>query len=384
MSSCQSAFARFGAVTQTAFGQGPSEAVFDGTYACQQQVMDALSDYQDACGKDRVRTLTGDYSDTQSLQSFCFQKKAVVLMIPGESGTLSAPTQVQSTSADPGFQFPTSITAAPPASSVPPIASSVPVGAGPVAAASNSIALYAGIGAGIAFVVIVAIVFFASQKRRKEQAALERLQMPYTYHSDAQKAYNMPSMPDYNLSATVPVPTPQPKVNLQYPAESIRSSESQYSSGKIPVPSSMGDEKSSTWNAAATPISALVSDEKRSMMNASYVPANSSNEKQRDHFPSDGSVALDMAAPQVSATLDPIEWSVSDVVAWARAIPHFGDKLGNIMLEFQINGRVLMGLTRDSMKEELRLVFGEVAQLEAGIAQLRGVQGEGLPPSYDA
>ncbi|KAJ3234469.1 hypothetical protein HDU78_005830 [Chytriomyces hyalinus] len=357
MSSCLTASARFSAVTQDAFARARGDAAFDGTYACQQQIMDALSDYQDAC-KDTVRTLTGDYSDTQSLQSFCLQKTGIKLTIPGASGTLSAPTQVQSTSTD--FAFRTS-------STLPPTASSVPAGAGPAAAASNSIALYAGIGAAITFAVIAAILCIASQKRRKDQAALERLQMPYTYQP--QKAYNMPSMPGYILSAPMPVPTPQPAANLQYPADPTKSSENQYTDAKVPVPLSTGDDKSS------------------SMMNASYVPANYPNEKQRDNIPSDGSIALDTAVPQVPGTLDPNEWSVSEVVAWARAIPHVGTKLGNIMLEYQVSGRVLMGLTRDSMKDELGLVFGEVTQLEAGIAQLRGellVQEEGLPPSYDA
>ncbi|KAJ3383784.1 hypothetical protein HDU80_001150 [Chytriomyces hyalinus] len=371
MSSCLSASARFSAVTHDAFSRARGDAAFDGTYACQQQVMDALSDYQDAC-KETVRTLTGDYSDTQSLQSFCLQKAGINLTIPGASGTLSAPTQVQSTSTD--FAFRTS-------SSLPPVASSVPVGAGPAAAASNSIALYAGIGAAITFAVIAAIVCFASQKRRKDQAALERLQMPYTYQQDSQKAYNMPSIPGYNLSATMPVPTPQSAANLQHPADPIESSESQYTD---PIKLS---ESQYTAAKVPVPLSTTGDDKSRSMMNASYVPANYSNEKQRDNVPSDGSIALDMAVPQVPGSIDPNEWSVSEVVAWARAIPHVGTKLGNIMLEYQVSGRVLMGLTRDSMKDELGLVFGEVTQLEAGIAQLRGellVQEQGLPPSYDA
>ncbi|KAJ3236425.1 hypothetical protein HDU81_010808 [Chytriomyces hyalinus] len=375
MSSCVSAHGRFGAVTTEAFGRASNEAAFDGTHACEQQVMDALSDYQAAC--DKVDTLTGDYSDTKSLQSFCLQKKGIRLAIPGESGTVSVQTQVLPTSTDSGFLFRTSSSAAAPT------ASSVPAGAGAVAATSNSIALYAGIGAGIAFVVIGVIVCLVSQKRRK-QASLERLEMEYTYQPNSQKVYNMPSAPHYPLSGTAAVPTPPPPAaNLQHPAEPIKSSENQDSSGKIPIPSSSGEEKSNTLGGVAIPISAPPSKDKSSMMNASYVTSTSSNEKQRDN----GSNSLDMSVPQVTATLNPNEWSVSEVVAWARDIPHFGTKIGNIMLEYQVSGRVLMGLTRDSMKDELGLVFGEVSQLEASIAQLRGellAQEQGLPPSYDA
>ncbi|KAJ3224237.1 hypothetical protein HDU78_011027, partial [Chytriomyces hyalinus] len=96
---------------------------------------------------------------------------------------------------------------------------------------------------------------------------------------------------------------------------------------------------------------------------------------------------LNVTVPPVPVTSDPNDWSVIEVAAWARAIPHFGDKFGNIMVEYQVSGSVLMGLTRDSMKDELGLVFGEVTQLEASIAQLRRgllMQDEGLPPGYDA
>ncbi|KAJ3242464.1 hypothetical protein HDU81_003170 [Chytriomyces hyalinus] len=148
--------------------------------------------------------------------------------------------------------------------------------------------------------------------------------------------------------------------------------------------------------------SAPVSDKKRNMMNAAYSTPTFSNDKQRgiimsgpktNQFlagnvkPHQDSSALEMFEPSVPVPSDPNNWSVPEVEAWARTLPHFGNKLGNIMLEFQINGHVLMGLTRDSMKDELSLVFGEIAQLETDIARLRGrqrLQEEGLPPRYDA
>ncbi|KAJ3236424.1 hypothetical protein HDU81_010807 [Chytriomyces hyalinus] len=385
-SKCQSASARFTSANTDAIVQATTSAIVDGTYLCLQPVMDALADYQAACGKDHVKTLSSNFSDTQSLQSFCLQTTGVALAIAGESGTLLAQTQVQSTvttSIVSGFQFHTSSTVSPtPTLSVPDVS-------GLVATANNSVVLYAGIGATTMFILIVSIGCFARQRRRN-QAALKQLQMPHAYPQDSNKAYSVPGIPRYNLSATTAaVPVPPPAEKLQYTAQPIQSSGSQYSSGKVSTPSS-----SKLNDLPTTPISAPVSDEKTSMMNAAYVSATHSNVK----VPSDGSNILasniadagktiDMTVPQGPVTSNPNEWSVAEVVAWARTIPHFGSKLGGIMLEYQVSGHVLMGLTRDSMKDELGLVFGEVTQLETSIAQLQvgsSVQENGLPPSYDA
>ncbi|KAJ3391661.1 hypothetical protein HDU80_011002, partial [Chytriomyces hyalinus] len=242
-----------------------------------------------------------------------------------------------------------------------------------------------------------AIVFFVTRNRRK-QAAIERLnQMPHEDLQDEHKGYD--ALNDtLSINATVASPVAPPAINIHKHAEEIHSSESQKSSGKICIPSS------SSWDALPTPISDSSPGpvSKSSIMNAAYVTPTYPGDKKRaivtpdarnpqqfivaDSMPYHVANALEISQPPVLVTLDPHKWSVAEVEAWARALPHFGNKLGNIMLEYQINGRVLMGLTRDSMKEELGLVFGEVSQLEADIAQLRGellVQEEGSPPDYD-
>ncbi|KAJ3234470.1 hypothetical protein HDU78_005831 [Chytriomyces hyalinus] len=283
-------------------------------------------------------------------------------------------------------------------STVSPTSSSVPAAAGfSTVSESNSIGLYAGVGVGIVVVVIAAIVFFVTRNRRK-QAAIERLnQIPHEDLQDQHKGYD--TLNDtLSINATVASPVAPPAINLHKHAEEIHSSESQKSSGKICIPSS------SSWDALATPISDSSPGpvSKSSIMNAAYVTPTYPGDKKRAIVTPDGSNtqqfivadsrpyhvgnALEILQPPVLVTLDPYKWSVAEVEAWARGLPHFGNKLGNIMLEYQINGRVLMGLTRDSMKEELGLVFGEVSQLEADIAQLRGellVREEGSPPDYD-
>ncbi|KAJ3266609.1 hypothetical protein HDU77_000160 [Chytriomyces hyalinus] len=470
MSSCQSAFARFAAVKQDAFGRGGSAAAFDGTYVCEQQFMDALGAYQNACGKDQVRTLTGDYSDTQGLQSFCLQKKGIMLAIPEDPVPPPSPVQttdqpVQPTvqppvqppvqspiqteqpvqpvqpgqpvqSVDPSVQVnpgqpsqgaqpqtlqPTNaagsaaVPSAGAASSATagngfrfggsPAAPTSAVPAGGVGSAagdgSNSTGLYAGIGV-VAVIAVLAVAAFVTtqQRRRRKQAAIDRLrQMPNPY---TQQPYVMQG---YTNSSPALVP---PMLNVPSVVGGIRTSGSHYSSGKTPfnAPSSgAGDDRSSTWNVFTAPIPAPALDEKSSMMNAAYAARSTptiSSSRQRDSLLSDGSnvqrfntvashaVSADRSSvslPPVPTSSDPNQWTVAEVEAWARGLPHFGDKLGNIMLEYQINGRVLMGLDRNAMKDELGLVFGEVSQLEADIAQLRGqlpVQEEGLPPGYDA
>ncbi|KAI8832279.1 hypothetical protein BJ741DRAFT_614905 [Chytriomyces cf. hyalinus JEL632] len=263
---------------------------------------------------------------------------------------------------------------------------------------SNSIGLYAGVGVGIAGVIIAAVVFFVTQNQRK-RAAIERLhQMPHEDLQDQHKGYD--ALNDtLSINANVASPTAPPAINLHSHADAIHSSESQKLSGKIQFPAS------SSWDVLATPISdaspAPVS--KISLMNAVYVTPTYRGDEKRDIVTSDGprstqqfivadsrpyhvGNALEIPQPPVLVTMDPSKWSVAEVEAWARALPHFGNKLGNIMLEYQINGRVLMGLTRNTMKDELGLVFGEVSQLAADIAQLRdaSLSEAGLPPGYDA
>ncbi|KAJ3236421.1 hypothetical protein HDU81_010804 [Chytriomyces hyalinus] len=484
MSSCQSAFASWGAADQGAFGQADTTSAFDGTYACQQQVMDALAAYQAACGRDQVRTLTSNYSDTQSLQSFCMQKKGVMLSIPADPVQPPPPTTQQPPpvqTSDQPVQPPVQSPVQPPVQSPvqPPVqtgqpvqpsqpgqpvdtavqvnpgqpsqggqrqtlqpsnavggqssagaavrtagaASSVtgangfrftgsaasPTSAVPVAGGgsvadngSNSTGLYAGIGVAAAVAVLgVAAFVVRQQRRRRKEDAIDRLrQIPNSYSERERQPYGM-----HGYTASTPASAP-PMLNVPSVAGGVRTSGSQYSSGKTPfnAPSSgAGDDRSSTLHvfAAVPPL-----DEKSSMMNAAYAPRSTptiSSSRQRDSLLSDGFNAqrVNTAAsypvsayrsspslPPVPTTSDPNQWTVAEVEAWARSLPHFGNKLGDVMLEYQINGRVLMGLDRDAMKDELGLVFGEVSQLEADIAQLRGGlvgvrDEEGLPPDYD-
>ncbi|KAJ3230320.1 hypothetical protein HDU78_008491 [Chytriomyces hyalinus] len=410
MSSCQSAYGSFAAVNQDAFGRAGSAAKLDGSYVCEQQVMDALAAYQNACAKDQVRTLTRDYSDTQSLQSFCLQKKGILLAIPADPPSPVQTTDQQSPvqspiqtlqPADPSVQVnpaqpqtlqPTNAVggecsgAALPSAGV---TSSVTAGNGlrltASAAAPTSTAravrveptdLYTAIGVtvGVATLLFVGVV------------VAKQIPNPYT-----EQPY---IMQEYTNSPPALVP---PVLNVPSVAGGIRTSGSQLTGA--------GDDRSSTRNVFTAPIRAPALDERSSMMNAAYAARSTptiSSSRQRDSLLSDGSnmqhfntvashaVSIDQLSvplPPVSTTSDPNEWTAEEVEAWARSLPHFGDKLGNIMLEYQINGRVLMGLDRNAMKDELGLVFGEVSQLEADIAQLRGelpVQEEGLPPVYDA
>ncbi|KAJ3236422.1 hypothetical protein HDU81_010805 [Chytriomyces hyalinus] len=295
------------------------------------------------------------------------------------------------------------------------ISSAVPAGAGSsLADESNSTGLYVGVGVGIAVVVIAAIAFFVTRNRRKQAAALERLhQAPHEDLQDQHKGYD--ALNDtLSINATVASPAAQAAVNLHTHVDAI---DTQHFNGKAPVPSSsswnpqhkgydtaidvgkvpvapsVGENRNTAWNAykASAPSPAPVS--KSSMMNAAYVPptyrkSETDGAQQfivADSTPYHVGNAQEVSQPPHLVTSDPSKWSVAEVEAWARALPHFGSKIGNIMLEYQINGRVLMGLTRDSMKDELGLVFGEVAQLEADIAVLRavGVREDGLPPGYD-
>ncbi|KAJ3231477.1 hypothetical protein HDU78_007703 [Chytriomyces hyalinus] len=423
MSSCQSAYGSFAAVNQDAFGRAGSAAKLDGSYVCEQQVMDTLAAYQNAFAKDQVRTLTRDYSDTQSLQSFCLQKKGILLAIPADPPSPVQTTDQQSPvqspiqtlqPADPSVQVnpaqprtlqPTNAvggersgTALPSAG----VTSSVTAGNGRLtasAAAPTSTAravtdgttdLYTAIGitVGVATLLFVGVVV-AKERWWREQTAIRRSQqMPNPY---TEQPY---IMQEYTNSPPALVP---PVLNVPSVAGGIRTSGSQLTGA--------GDDRSSTKNAFTAPIRAPALDERSSMMNAAYAARSTptiSSSRQRDSLLSDGSnmqhfntvashaVSMDQSSvplPPVSTTSDPNEWTAEEVEAWARSLPHFGDKLGNIMLEYQINGRVLMGLDRNAMRDELGLVFGEVSQLEADIAQLRGdlpVQEEGLPPVYVA
>ncbi|KAJ3231475.1 hypothetical protein HDU78_007701 [Chytriomyces hyalinus] len=292
-------------------------------------------------------------------------------------------------------------------SNVSPTASSVPASAGSsTVSENNSIGLYVGVGVGIAVAIIAAVVFLVTRSRRKDSERLR--QVP---HEDLQHQHKAYDTAIDSLSTTVASPAVAVAISLDNHTDAAHSSESQGSSDRVHIASSIGDNRSSAWD-ATIPIPASsrapALDTKLGIMNAAYAAPTYPIDKKRDIFTTDGATtsrqfivadsklqhhvgnAREIPHPPSPApapgTLDPNEWGVSEVVAWARAIPHFGTKLGNIMLEYQVSGHVLMGLTRDSMKDELGLVFGEVTHLEAGIAQLRGllVQDEGLPPGYDA
>ncbi|KAJ3391659.1 hypothetical protein HDU80_011000 [Chytriomyces hyalinus] len=486
--SCIDAFANWGSVRQAAFGSADNASALDGTYVCQQQVMDALAAYVAACGSN-ASTQTNDYSGPQSLQTFCMQRKGIQLSVPVVSNPPApspdppvqpSPNQpVPTTAAPQPSQQPQPVQPVPSQNSAQPVQPVQPIqptqgssqpdqpnqpapttaGAGSgqpqstaagairssdasnnrntvsfnngVAGVQTSTLRFGGntaspttaasigsssgqsssmgllLGVGVAMIVVLVIVGLVIRRRRQPDIvvpmptiSLEHQNQPYS------NTHNYTS----NTPATSSISQPQIRL-IPSPSDVIRSS-GQYSSEKTPFnapPSSIGDDRSSNWESFAAPIvapaPALYLDEKSSMMNAVYAarstPTNSSS-RQRDSLLSDGSnvqrfntvashaVSADRSSvslPPVPTSSDPNEWSVAEVEAWARALPHFGDKLGNVMLEYRINGRVLMGLTRDTMKDELGLVFGEVTQLEAYIAQLRGellVQEEGLPPSYDA
>ncbi|KAJ3266608.1 hypothetical protein HDU77_000159 [Chytriomyces hyalinus] len=482
--SCMDAFVNWGSVLQSAFGSADNAAVQDGTYACKQQVMDALAAYVAACGSN-ASTQTDDYSGPQSLQTFCMQRKGIQLSVPGVSNPPAAspdppiqpsPNQpVPTTAASQPSQQPQPVQSVPSQNSVQPVQPVQPTqgpsqpdqpnqpapttaGAGngqpqstaagairssdasnnrntvsfnngvagvqtstlrfggntasPTTAASvgsssgQSSSMGLILGVGVTMIVVLVIVGLVIRRRRQPDVVVP---MPTISLEHQNQPYSTMHNYTYSTPATSSISQPQIRL-IPSPPDAIRSS-GQYGSEKTPFnapPSSIGDDRSSNWESFAAPIVAPSSapnlDEKSSMMNAVYAarstPTNSSS-RQGNSLLSDGSnvqrfntvashaVSADRSSvslPPIPASSDPNEWSVAEVEAWARALPHFGDKLGNVMLEYRINGRVLMGLTRDTMKDELGLVFGEVTQLEADIAQLRGellVREEGSPPDYD-
>ncbi|KAI8832281.1 hypothetical protein BJ741DRAFT_291043 [Chytriomyces cf. hyalinus JEL632] len=113
--SCFDAFGNWGRVRQSAFGNADNASALDGTYACNQQVMDALAAYVAACGSN-ASTQTDAFSDPQSLQSFCMQRKGIQLSVPAVSNPPAPspdPPIQPSPSPDPSPNQPAPTTAAP-------------------------------------------------------------------------------------------------------------------------------------------------------------------------------------------------------------------------------------------------------------------------------
>ncbi|KAI8615714.1 hypothetical protein BC830DRAFT_1121308 [Chytriomyces sp. MP71] len=108
-------------------------------------------------------------------------------------------------------------------------------------------------------------------------------------------------------------------------------------------------------------------------LNASYAGAAAANGR---------NPAFSLTLANEAASTNPAEWTMNQAAAWAHGISHVGPRLSDLILHNRIDGTILLGMSRDDIRREFGLVYGDAITVFNAIDSIRNEME--TPPMYDS
>ncbi|KAJ3249918.1 hypothetical protein HDU77_007285 [Chytriomyces hyalinus] len=404
MTACMSARGRYFNVDNMSRAQSTFEKIRDGTFACRQDLMDALQVYSALCSQN-ADTMQGQYTDPQSLQSFC-QANGVALSIPAPPPPQPEPTQeppaaskpAPSPSLEPTLTTTTVFTTTSRTLSASVTLSTTTTRAWSFSSSTPTLGnsrpdmgLIAGCGfAG--FIVLAFLVKYCEYRcttSRSSRSAAQwgpatparpvqpvALQKVAYSHPESDRTYKSGGGVKLANEAKYGIPSQAYHPQANYSTAGTKLSEAY---GPISAPPA---SMSSTNLQSVRPASMASSSNSQSVLPRMSAPS-ASGESVLPRMSAPSTSAQGANQPPLVLPANPRDWTVSETVHWAKTtIPESGERIASLFLFHKVSGVVLLGLNRDLMKSELGLKYGETVVLQDALdALLRSV--DLPPPGYE-
>ncbi|KAI8615712.1 hypothetical protein BC830DRAFT_1081097 [Chytriomyces sp. MP71] len=227
----------------------------------------------------------------------------------------------------------------------------------------SPVAISLGVIGGIIGIAIIACIF-AKRQRRPATADAVYILPSAAAQKAAQHTVQTPSVKLSDVSEPFSVMHQQA---LAVPVKSQNRLETTLNEVYTP-------RSTSSRGVATASVSEFVETEVQS---AGVFPSNTSSRTSRHEATSftGGPSTQPLGAPET--------WTIEQAATWASNHPLLGAKFSNVIRENQVNGSLLLTITRQEMKQELGLVFGEVVTFANAVNELRGgASGTEEPPVY--